>query len=235
METTRKRNGVQRIVRTFLVLSVVALMVSLAHVSFVSRATKAYDASNLIRLHVVANSDRQLDQEVKLRVRDEILRYLEPSLVSVHSKDEARSIVERNSRAITEVAARVLAEEGLSYPVQVNLGNYRFPKRDYRGFTLPEGDYDALQVVLGEGRGQNWWCVLFPPLCFSDLTGIGGDGRAFDESEEAVEAFAGGPSQDGIPGREPQVRQPMVKWYFAEVWHSLRGNLMMALSGNNRS
>lgn len=226
-------DNIRRIYTVLLVLTVVAFMSSAAYVSAVSRATRAYDSRNLIRLHVVANSDGELDQEVKLKVRDEILKFLEPSLRSARTKEEAQSVVSRNIPAITEISRRVLAEDELSYPVQVRLGNYHFPRRDYGEFALPEGDYDALRVVLGEGRGRNWWCVLFPPLCFSDITGVGDDRGALAEGA-AVEVFAGNRSGDDVIDRA-EVRPPQVRWYFAEMWNSLRGNLMMALSGSTRS
>ena len=120
-------------------------------------------SAQLVRLHVVAHSDEEEEQALKLRVRDAVLRCLEPELAGVTDADAARSRIAARLPQIREAA--LSASEGRS--VAVSLGRERYPTRRYAGFALPAGEYDSLRIVLGEGRGHNWWCVVFPPLCLS--------------------------------------------------------------------
>ena len=120
-------------------------------------------SGNLVRLHVIAASDEPAEQELKLRVRDEVLRYLGPALQGAKSAEEAREIIGASLEKIAGAAEKV--SEGRS--VAVSLSRERYPTRRYQGFTLPAGCYESLRVVLGEGEGKNWWCVVFPPLCLS--------------------------------------------------------------------
>lgn len=115
----------------------------------------------ILRLHVIANSDSDLDQQTKLKVRDALL----PLFESKSSYGEAREFVIENGGAIEEICENTLQEAGCDYGVQLLLGKTSFPDKTYGDVTFPAGDYDALCVVLGEGGGKNWWCVLFPPLC----------------------------------------------------------------------
>ena len=117
----------------------------------------------VVRLHVIAVSDEAEEQALKLRVRDAVLRYLEPELAGL--SDAARAH-ERLAALLPEIREAALqASEGRS--VSVTLGRERYPTRRYASFALPAGSYDSLRVVLGEGQGRNWWCVVFPPLCLS--------------------------------------------------------------------
>ena len=118
-------------------------------------------AAGLVRLHVLAASDEAEEQAVKLRVRDAVLRYLAPQLEGAKSADEAEAILAGKLDGVRSAAER--AAEGRA--VHVTLGDERYPTRDYAGFSLPAGRYRSLRVVLGEGKGHNWWCVVFPPVC----------------------------------------------------------------------
>ena len=120
-------------------------------------------AAGLVRLHVLAASDEAEEQAVKLRVRDAVLRYLAPYLDGVKSADEAEAILSGKLDGVREAAEQ--AAEGRT--VRVTLGDERYPTRDYAGFSLPAGRYRSLRVVLGEGKGHNWWCVVFPPVCLA--------------------------------------------------------------------
>ena len=124
-------------------------------------------SGKLLRLHVIAASDEAEEQALKLHVRDAVLDYLSPLLEAAADRDAARDILEgelENVRAAAETAA-----EGRV--VQVTLGPECYPLRRYEGFTLPAGTYESLRVVLGEGEGQNWWCIVFPPLCMTAVEG----------------------------------------------------------------
>lgn len=129
-------------------------------------AVRAYNPDNLIRFHVIANSDTGEDQSLKLKVRDAVVEGMTPRLKDVQDVAEARQRVRRDLVLIHELAADAVAAAGEDYPVRVYFGHFDFPVRRYGSLELPAGDYEAVRVVIGNGQGCNWWCVLFPPLCF---------------------------------------------------------------------
>lgn len=119
----------------------------------------------MIRLHVVANSDSDADQTLKLHVRDAVLRRAEDILRQSAGMTEARQRLSEALPAIGDAAAAALTARGSAYPVAVSLEETEFPLKTYDGFALPAGEYMALRVVIGAGEGHNWWCVVYPPLC----------------------------------------------------------------------
>ncbi len=125
---------------------------------------------SLIRFHVVANSDSYEDQQVKLKVRDAVLEELSPALSHCADEKEAKSYLSEHQEDIRTIAEKVLAQEGYDYSAQTRLADEEFPTKAYGGVTLSAGTYHAQRIILGEGQGKNWWCVLFPPLCFVDIT-----------------------------------------------------------------
>lgn len=131
------------------------------------------DAENLseklIRLHVVANSDSETDQALKLKVRDTVLETIEPLLDEKFSRDEAENIINEHMEEILLNAERTISENGFSYTVQGKITEENFPTIDYDTFSLPAGNYKALRIIIGEGKGHNWWCVVFPSLCTSAM------------------------------------------------------------------
>ena len=129
---------------------------------------KIYD--NVLRLHVLANSDSEEDQTLKLKVRDAILERSSELFGKSESIEEAADSINANIDAITEVARKVIAENGYDYPVSVTLTNEHYPTRSYEALSFPSGEYLSLRVMIGDAEGQNWWCVLFPPLCLSAAT-----------------------------------------------------------------
>ncbi|MCL2677894.1 MAG: stage II sporulation protein R [Clostridiales bacterium] len=137
---------------------------------FVSAEAYAPQTDSLIRLHVIANSDSPYDQEVKLLIRDKVIEVLEKALNGAANKEEAAAAISQNLELIEEACREVL--RGLAdYGVSASLCSAEFPTKAYGDWVLPAGEYDALRIILGEGRGRNWWCVLFPPLCFVDAVG----------------------------------------------------------------
>lgn len=130
----------------------------------------AVNQQEMIRFHVIANSDSQEDQRVKLKVRDAIISYLGLYLKDVTDAAIARQIINENQNEIVAVANKVLAENGMKYEVRMEIGVFEFPVKSYGNITLPAGKYEAVRVLLGKAEGKNWWCVLFPPLCFIDMT-----------------------------------------------------------------
>lgn len=128
-------------------------------------------AQDLIRLHVIANSNLPHDQELKLQVRDAVLQEAKRLLEDVTEKEEAYALIRNHAASLERSAREVVLAQGFDYPVRVSIGNYLFPERDYGTLTLPEGSYDAVRVEIGQAAGENWWCILFPPLCLAELDG----------------------------------------------------------------
>lgn len=143
--------------------------------------------NQVIRLHVVANSDSDEDQTVKRAVRDAILDEVTPLFTGTESIEEAEAAIRQAQPRIQEAALKVLAEHGVRYGVSMEVGRFPFPDRFYGKVFLPAGEYNALKVQLGEARGANWWCVLFPPLCFVDWsTGVVLEPKAGTDGRETV-------------------------------------------------
>ena len=131
---------------------------------------KAQLKNELIRMHIVANSDSPEDQAVKLQVRDAIVSYLQPVMQTITDKEEACRYIRENLQQLEEKANQVLKDLGENKTVTVSLLQEKFGIRKYDTFSLPSGIYDALRVQIGEGEGQNWWCVAFPTLCLPATT-----------------------------------------------------------------
>ena len=132
-----------------------------------SLALRAQDrlADKVVRLQVLANSDSEEDQALKLLVRDQVLERAASLLEQAGDRRQAEMLLRQALPELEEAAAREIAANGYDYPVTAELVDAAFPTKEYEGFTLPAGEYLALRVVIGQGGGQNWWCVVFPPLC----------------------------------------------------------------------
>lgn len=123
----------------------------------------------IIRLHVVANSDSPEDQAIKLHIRDAIIKELEPKLENLKNQEEVKNIISANMDNLIAAAEEEMARLGKSFPIDIELGTYEFPTKVYGDLSFPAGSYQALNVKIGEAQGKNWWCVMFPPLCFVDI------------------------------------------------------------------
>lgn len=122
--------------------------------------------SDCVRIHIRANSNSEIDQDVKYKVRDAVVNYLTPLLSDIKSAKDAKTVISDNLDAVKNTSDKVLIDSGFSYRATVRLSSENFPFRKYDDLSFPAGVYDALIVELGEGVGDNWWCVCFPPLCF---------------------------------------------------------------------
>lgn len=160
----------------------------------------------VIRLHVIANSDSEADQALKLRVRDRVLVLAEDILRQSRDMEEARQRLAEALPQLQQTAAEEIAAQGSRYTVSAGLEETEFPTREYDGFALPSGEYLALRVVIGEGAGKNWWCVVFPSLCLPAAT-----------QEEALLTLPEGERQVVEGGQDVQVKLKAV-----ELWESLR-------------
>lgn len=123
----------------------------------------------VIRLHVVANSDTFEDQQLKYKVRNNIIAAFNEEFEGINSKDESEEIIIKKLHDIRSEAEKIVREEGYLYDINVYYGNYKFPRKMYDEIVLPEGYYDAVRIEIGKAEGANWWCVMFPPMCFVDF------------------------------------------------------------------
>ncbi|MDD2620351.1 MAG: stage II sporulation protein R [Syntrophomonadaceae bacterium] len=138
--------------------------------------------SQVLRLHVIANSDNPYDQALKIEVKDEIVKMMNREFDDLNDADEARRQAIKDIPQIKKTAEQMIAERGYDYPVQVSVGDSEFPSKTYGNLVFPSGKYQAVRVIIGEGEGKNWWCVLFPPLC---MVSSSDKGLTLDSSKEA--------------------------------------------------
>lgn len=165
-----------------LLIFLLSLYVFIAAQSYVVAIST--DLSNAVfRLHVIANSDTNEDQELKLKVRDSLLNYMNKICSNCTTKEEAISIAIQNKDEFQKIAEQTILENGYNYPVKININNFYFPTKNYGDISLPAGMYDALRVEIGEAKGKNWWCVMFPSLCFVDISSGIVDEKAKGELE----------------------------------------------------
>ena len=130
-------------------------------------------SDSVFRLHIIANSDSSDDQNLKLKVRDNIIDYMNTLTENTSNKDELISIASNHLNTFKEIALNTIKDNGYNYNVNIEIGNFYFPTKSYSNISFPAGNYDALKIEIGKAIGQNWWCVLFPPLCFvNSTTGI---------------------------------------------------------------
>ena len=134
----------------------------------------------VFRLHVIANSDTSEDQSLKLKVRDSLIKYMNTICSNCNTKQEAISIAKKHQSEFQKIAEQTIQNNGYNYSVKINIDNFYFPTKNYGDISLPAGLYDALKVEIGSAKGQNWWCVMFPPLCFVNVS----SGIVPEESKE---------------------------------------------------
>ena len=183
MKTAVKEHGYK--LKFFEIALLIGLAVFLTSGALALR-TQDELADKVVRLHVLANSDSEEDQALKLRVRDAVLEQATAILEQSADRREAESRLRGQLLELERIAAKEIAAEGYDYPVTVNLENTDFPTKEYDGFTLPAGEYLALRVIIGEGQGRNWWCVVFPPLCTAASADVPTSALAAGFSEEEV-------------------------------------------------
>lgn len=129
--------------------------------------------NSVFRLHVIANSDSDKDQNLKYIVRDNLINYMNEKTNTFTSKEDIIEYAKNHIEDLKNIAEMTVKEQGYNYPVTVEIGNFEFPTKTYGDISFPAGNYDALRVKIGNANGRNWWCVMFPPLCFVDVsTGI---------------------------------------------------------------
>lgn len=170
-------------------------------------------SERVVRLHVLANSDGEEDQALKLKVRDRVLSRATELLTRAKNRAEAESLLRAALPELETLAAGELRANGCDYPVRAELTDTEFPTRAYDGFTLPAGEYLALRVVIGQGAGRNWWCVVFPPLCTA---------ASADVPAAALEA---GLTEDQVSLITEEDQGYVLKFKAVEWWEGIRARL----------
>lgn len=194
----------------------IALLIGLAvFLASGGLALRAQDqlSERVVRLHVLANSDGEKDQALKIKVRDRVLARATELLTQAGDRGEAETLLRSALPELEELAARELRANGCDYPVRAELTDTEFPTREYDGFTLPAGEYLALRVVIGQGAGRNWWCVVFPPLCTAASADV------------PTAALAAGLTEDQVRLITEEDRGYVLKFKTVEWWEELRARL----------
>lgn len=199
-----------RLKRVEIVLMVAAALVLMS--GALALQTQDQLADKVVRLHVLANSDSEEDQALKLRVRDRVLERATELLEQSADRQEAEALLRGNLLELENLAAEEIAAAGYDYPVTAELTDTTFPTREYDGFTLPAGEYLALRIVIGEGAGQNWWCVVFPPLCTTASADVPASALAAGLTQEDVNLITEEPGY-------------VLKFKTVELWERLRAAL----------
>ena len=158
-----------KIKQILVILFLLTLFTFVSAISYVNAVSEDI-ANSVFRLHVIANSDSKEDQDLKLKVRDELLSYMNHLSKDCSSKEEVVEMASSHKEELKKIAKQVIKENGFDYEVDVQIGDATFPTKTYGDISLPAGNYDALKVKIGKAAGQNWWCVMFPPLCFVDVS-----------------------------------------------------------------
>lgn len=195
--------------RFILVSALLIIYVCISAVSYTHAVTTDI-ADSVFRLHVIANSNSDEDQNLKYIVRDKVIEYMSSISQNASSKEEVIKIAKANLNKIQAIAAQTIRDNGYTYSVNVEVGNFSFPSKRYGDITLPPGYYDALRIKIGKAEGQNWWCVMFPPLCFVDVT----SGVVPDESKEIMKENLSKEEFDLISKNSNEVK---VKFKIVEV------------------
>jgi len=168
--------------KKFLFIIILFIIYILLSIFSYSNAVSEDISNSVFRLHVIANSDSTEDQNLKYKVRDSLIQYMNLISENISSKDEAIKIATENKSQFYNIAKKVITDNGFDYDVNIEIGNFSFPTKTYGDISLPSGFYDALKVEIGNASGQNWWCVMFPSLCFVDVS----NGIVPDESKESL-------------------------------------------------
>ena len=160
---------------------------------------------NVLRLHVIANSDSAEDQAIKLKIRDEILKKSDGLFETVGNKQDAIKKVNESKELLTKIAQEVLIKEGKTQPVSISVGTAYFDTRVYDNFTLPAGEYEAVRVLIGKAEGKNWWCVMFPSMCIP----------AAEKEHKLTEAVSEKSAEIAENAPRYEMRFKIIEWYEA--------------------
>lgn len=212
-----------------LILSMLCAMVSTSSLAGCSKDYKVTAnqlADKLIRLHVIANSDSPEDQQLKLKVRDVIISALNEEFKDIDDINISRKFIKNNLKYIEKIAKQEVVKNGKNYSVKAMFGKFPFPVKTYGYVTLPAGQYEALRIIIGSGNGANWWCVLFPPLCFVEGT----HGKPKDEAKIAMSKVLTKQELAAIQTYKSPDEMPVeIRFKVVELWDKAKGKINRAI------
>ncbi len=202
----------------------ILVLVTLCVMSFLPSCEDLSVYDEVIRLHILANSDSEADQELKLFVRDSILSGIGEIVADASTKEEAEAAIAESLDKISSIAAEAIRERGSDAPVSVTLSEEKYPRKSYGTVILPSGTYTSLRVMIGEAEGANWWCVLFPDICTSPAIKRSDGESVFTVSTEETFIEAGfTPSQYKLITNSKSTRY-VIKFRIVEIFNSFFGN-----------
>ena len=200
----------KRLLLLLLLLFVYTFICAFSYVNAVSSNIQ----DSVFRLHVIANSNSEEDQNLKYIVRDKVLEYINSISGSQSSKEDVINLANNNINEIQKIAENTVHENGYNYEVKLNIGNFAFPTKTYGDISFPAGFYDALKIEIGKADGQNWWCVMFPPLCFVDVT----SGIVPEDSKEIIKESLSNEEYELVSKNDNEIR---FKFKIVEMFHNI--------------
>lgn len=171
-----------KLIKKIIILFILLCIFIIVSAKSYTQAVSSNISNSVFRLHVIANSDSEEDQNLKYKVRDNLIEYMNTLTSGITSKEKAIEIAQNHKDDFYKIARETIINNGYNYDVKIDIGNFYFPTKYYGDISLPCGYYDALKVEIGSASGQNWWCVMFPPLCFVDMS----TGIVPDESKDTI-------------------------------------------------
>ena len=198
--------------RNSLLISILFFILIFIVYTFNSISIQNSLADKVLRLHILPNSNSIFDQELKLEVRDKIVEFLTPKLENSKNLNETKRIISENLYNIENLAKQIVSKSS-DYSVAVSLNTSNFPTKHYENISFPAGNYEALKVTIGEGKGNNWWCVMFPPLCFTNSRA----GCFTEASTKTLKENLSAEEYNLINSDKPDVK---IKFRLLELWNS---------------
>ncbi len=188
--------------KNFIIILFLFFTFLLINITSYSKDIKQGLAENFFRLHIIANSNSSIDQELKLKVRDSVLEYINKEIPNNLSKDEVILEVRNKLPDIKLIAESVIKSYDLNYNINLEINNFYFPTKHYYNLSLPAGYYDALKISIGNAQGENWWCSLFPPLCFIDMS----SGKITEDSKNNLKSSLSNEEFEIINKSNPSIK-----------------------------
>lgn len=207
------------------ILSIVIGVIITCAIGVYANKTQNDLANSVLRLHIIPNSNSQFDQSLKLKVRDQIINEMSKKFELSNSIELTKEIANNNLDEVKYIAQKVISQNGYNYAVNVSLGESYFPTKTYGNVAFPPGYYDALIVRIGEAKGANWWCVMFPPLCFVDAT----NGSMPRESQEKLKRSVTEEEYKLLTSYSNGDVEFKAKFKAVEVWQSSKHKAQVAI------
>jgi stage II sporulation protein R len=216
---------------TMIIASIITGVIITALISNYSNHVNKDISNSLLRLHVIANSNLKEDQALKLEVRDAVISQVSEKFKSSKDINETKKMAVENLDLIEKAAREVISKNGKQYSVKVSMTDGYFPTKYYGDVVLPSGNYNAVKVEIGESKGENWWCVLFPPLCFVDAT----NGQLPESSKEKLKNSLTEEEYKLISSSSIDGNVPVkIKFKTVEIWQQSKHKVQVAIENLNR-